>query len=164
MPACRRSPPSSGEAMPYWMFAVYLKRDPPVHSPSHLVDRQPLAFERMKHREIPRENVNAQPLSGRRGIVQEVAERVGIIIVRAFGCECRAAVDIPTKDEHHASCAARDHFARHAKIIGAFDQQTKTISMPNAVAIAARFKNASVLMRLPRSNGFLNRFAMRKNR
>jgi len=49
------------------------------------------------------------------------------------------AVDIPAEDKHR-SRRSRDRFTHHTKIIGAIDQRTKTISMPNAVAIAVRLK------------------------
>ncbi|WP_213766091.1 hypothetical protein [Caballeronia sp. dw_19] len=47
----------------------------------------------MKHRAIPREHVNAQPFLGRRNIMQEVAERVGVTIAGTFRRELHAAVD-----------------------------------------------------------------------
>jgi len=115
------------------MFAVHLKRDPPVRSPSHLVERQSLAPVCLKHREIPREHVNAPPFSGRRDIMQKAAERVGITS-SAPSREFHAAVDIP------AALRARDRLPNDTKTIGAIDQQTKTISMPNAFAIANRLK------------------------
>lgn len=144
------------------MFAVHLERDPPVRPPSHLVDRQPLALERMKHREIPREHVNAQPFFGRRNIMQEAAER-RVTIAGSFRRELHAAVDIPAEDEHHAWWP-RDRLRKDRKIIRAVDQRAKTISLPNAVAIAARLKNAAVLMRPPGSNGFSNGLVGRKKR
>lgn len=87
--------------------------------------------------------------------MQEVGERIGKVIVGAFGCMSHALADIAQKI-NTVRCA-RDRLSRYTKIIRAIDRQTKTISMPNAVAIAARLKNASTLMRSLGSNGFLTR-------
>ncbi|WP_156528741.1 hypothetical protein [Caballeronia udeis] len=73
------------------------------------------------------------------------------------------AVDIPPKDKHRAQ-RSRDRLAQHAKIIRAVDQQTKTISMPNAVANAVRLKDASVFMLPPCLSEFSNVFLNRSNR
>ncbi|WP_160312492.1 hypothetical protein [Caballeronia mineralivorans] len=60
------------------------------------------------------------------------------------------AVDIPAEDKHR-SRRSRDRFTHHTKMIGAIDQQTKTISMPNAVAIAVRLKKRFGFERIRRA-------------
>jgi hypothetical protein len=97
--------------------------------------------DRRASRASPTRECKCAAVFGSLHVAQEVAERVGVIIVRAlaFGREFRAAVDIPAKDEHRA-LRSRDRLPKDTKIIRAIDQQTKTISMPNAIAIAVRLK------------------------
>ncbi len=53
--------------------------------PVELEHGQPLALERVDHREIPRQRVRAQTPARRRDCVQEIAERIGKAVTRAFG-------------------------------------------------------------------------------
>ena len=69
--------------------------------------RRPVALQRVDHREIPREHIDAQvvPPGGQR--VQERRERVGERVVGAARREPHPAVDVPADDEHRMACAQR---------------------------------------------------------
>jgi hypothetical protein len=67
-------------------------------------------------------------------------------------------------ERRHRAPRVRDRRPKDTKIIRAIDQQTKTISMPNAVAMTAGSEKRFGTHMATGSNGCPNRFAGSKNR
>ena len=117
------------------MLAVEPELEPAVRLPVELEHGQPLALERIHHREIPRQRVRAQTAARCRHCVQEVAERLRKAVVRAFGDEPQPAVDVPADDEDRMARGG-DRPAHRAEIRIGVDQHGQPMRTLDAPAVA----------------------------
>ena len=116
------------------MAIVESKRQPPMRPPIELVDWQPFALHRVQHREVPRQNVAADPAAPRDDGIEEIAERFRKSVAGASRHELHPAVDVPTNDEKRATGTSQG-VAHRGEIGFAVDQKRHTIGALDPPAI-----------------------------
>ena len=112
-----------------------------VRAPVELVDRQPLAFHRVEHREVPRQHVAVQVGLAGDHRIEEFAERLGQPVVCAIGNEAHPAVDIPTEDQDRAAGAAQRR-TYGAEVLLAIDEKCQAFRALDAPAVASGSEHA----------------------
>ena len=117
------------------MAVVEAKRQSPMCAPIELEDRQPFALHRIEHREVPRQNVAANPAAPRDDGIEEIAERFRKRIAGASWHQLHPTIDIPADDEKRAP-GARQSIAYRREIGFAVDQKRRAIGALDPPAIA----------------------------
>ncbi len=123
------------------MRIVEPEPDAAMRAPAGPIHGRPVALQRVDHREVPREHVDAQIVAGGRERVQEGRERVGQRVVGAAGREPHPAVHVPADDEHRVA-RAQQRGAQRREVRIAVDQHREAVRAADRVAVAPAFEQA----------------------
>ena len=126
------------------MRAVQLEVHAPVRTPAELVARQHLAIRRVRHGEIPVQNVDVQLARPLGQCVEELVERFGQAVVSALGDEAHAAVDVPAEDEYRAARCPRG-CAHGREVRGAVHQEGHARRARELPAVPFRLEQSVVV-------------------
>jgi len=140
------------------MLVIKAKLESPVRAPVELVDRQPFAFHRVQHREVPRQHVAVQRSASRNDRIEELAERFGQPIVGAVGTEPHPAVDVPAQDVDRVPRVG-ERGPHGAEVLDAVDEQRDFVGALDPPAVATRrqqrrYASAFAPVRITFTGGF----------
>lgn len=102
---------------------VQTKANAPRRAPPQGKGREQLAFERVKHRVVPHQEMHRElrPLIDERGQQVNESFRISIICMPALAHEAGTAVQVPTDDEH-GRARLEQRLSKRPEIVGAVDQ------------------------------------------
>src|SRR5581483_4867288 len=122
------------------MYAVHAEVQPAMRAPIKFVNRQPLAVERIEHREVPRKDVGMRTAVPGHDGIEELAQRLRHVVRFAVAHELHPAVDVPA-DHEQVALRARRHRAERAKVRGRVDQKRDAARARDAPAVVAGLEN-----------------------
>ncbi len=137
------------------MRVVEPEADAAVRTPRGAIDGGPVALQRVDHREVPREHVDAQVVPRGRERAQECGERVGQAVAGVGGRQMHLAVDVPADDEDGVARSPQ-RGAQRREICVAVHQHREAVRIADRVAVATAFEQP-VSCRLVRVRGGGNR-------
>ena len=111
--------------------------------PAELVQRQPLTIPGEHDGEVPRKHVHVELALSAHHLLEKVAERLGKAIVRAFGHQMYAAVEVPA-DDKNAPFGPGDRGTQRCEIRCTVDKKREAVRALDPPAVAARLKQTLV--------------------